>query len=221
MIKDLIESGKIKAAIFDLDGTLIDSMAFWDKLFLGYIKNLDFGVGDGILSKVAFMTMDEIAETISRMCPNINKDGKSIKAEWINAAYDAYKNKIPLKVGAYEFVKKLKANNIKIAVSTSCPRPLATASLEKNNILHMCDELVFSDEIGVNKESPDVYLKALEKLGASVDEAVLFEDLKVALNTAKSIKLKTVIIEDVASLCDREYFVENADMYIKDYTELL
>lgn len=211
---------KIKAAIFDLDGTLADSMRVWDNLLINFLKRYGYETPPDILREVAFMTMVQSSEYICRKFA-LPINPSEILQEWIDMVHECYAKEVPLKAGAKEFLTQLKANGVKIALATSCDSSLAVPCLKNNGIFDIIDVITYSDEVGCGKQSPEIYLECLRRLCCEAKDAVLFEDILVGMKAAQSIGLKTIIVEDKSAEADRELLKQGADRYILDFTELL
>ncbi len=211
----------IKAVIFDLDGTLIDSMWVWDTLLEQVLKKHGFTAPESMIRKVAHMTLTQSSEYVLKEFPHFPMTPKEIREEWKSMVFDSYASKIKLKRGAKEFIEYLKQNDIKIGIATACEKNLLTACLKNNGIYDMIDVFTYADEVGEGKQSPKVFLECLRRLDCDVKDAVLFEDILVALDTAKKIGLKTIIVEDDRAKPDRAELKKKADRYILDFIELL
>lgn len=211
----------IKAAIFDLDGTLIDSMGIWRRLLPEFLKERGLVAPDDMLQRVAFMTLTQSSEYVASHFSQLSMSGKQIKDIWTSTVYEEYSKKIKLKAGAMPFLKKLKDHNIKIAVATACSKKLAEVCLKNNDVLPLIDVITYAEDVGCGKDSPKVYLECLKQLDCKPQDAVLFEDIPMAIKTAGSIGLKTIIIEDKSASAYREELKRTAYKYILDFTELL
>ncbi len=211
----------IKAAIFDLDGTLIDSMGIWKRLLPEFLKQRGLTAPDDMLQRVAFMTLTQSSEYVASHFSQLSLTGEQIKEIWTNTVYEEYSKKIKLKSGAMPFLKKLKEHNIKIAVATACSKQLAEAALKNNGVFHLLDVITYAEDIGCGKDSPEVYLECLKQLECKPQDAILFEDILMAIETAGSIGLKTIIIEDESAAAHRDELKRTAYKYILDFNELL
>lgn len=216
-----IFNGNYNGAIFDLDGTLINSMWVWENILSDFIDKSGLCADPDLVNQVSYMNLTQSSQYVCALFPELNMTSQEIRQTWIDTALYHYENSIKLKDGAFDFLRKLKENGVKIAIGTSCPKELATACMKSNGIYDMIDFFAFTEEMGTNKGDPDFFITVLEKIGSSPQKAMLFEDIKIALKTAESIGLKTVIIEDESSAPDKEYLIKNAYRYIGDFKELL
>lgn len=208
-----------KAAIFDMDGTLIDSMYVWEKIDMDYLKMKGLCVPSDLRENIEHLSFIECACYFKKRF-NLTDSVEKIMDDWNNMAYFEYSNKVELKPGAAEFLKRLKLAGIKVGLATSNCTLLLEAALKNNKVYDYFDEITQSDEVGKSKENPDIYLLAAKKLGVNPDECVVFEDILPAVKGAKKAGMKVVGVYDKSS---DEYSTEiekNADMFIYKYAEL-
>lgn len=210
----------IKAAIFDLDGTLVDSMWVWEQIDIDYLANKGHSVPNNLKDKINHLSFIQVAEYFKKTF-NIEQSPEQIITEWNSMALDFYLNKVMLKSGALKFLQKLKENNIKIGLATSNSKPLLEATLKSNGIYHMFDSITTTDEVDKGKNNPDVYLLAASKLNVSPTDCVVFEDIVQAVKGAKLANMKVVAVFDKSAEYQKEDLIKLADKYIIDYTELL
>jgi HAD superfamily hydrolase (TIGR01509 family) len=209
----------IKAAIFDLDGTLIDSMWVWGKIDEDYFKNRNMDLPENLKSQIEHLSFDETAAYFKSNF-GISDTIEEIKKEWVDSAYVEYLNNVRLKPGVVEFLSLLKTLNIKIGLATSNNKPLLEAGLQANGIYHYFDSITLTDEVSRGKNFPDVYLLAAERLGVKPEECIVFEDILPAIKGAKAAGMKVVGVYDDFSKEQREDIVSHADKYIIEYHEL-
>ena len=210
----------IKAAIFDLDGTLIDSMGLWNSIDVNYLKKFNLAVPERLQDDICHLNFQETA-TYFKDRFNIPDSLDKIMADWHNMAYDAYCTSIKLKKGVVEFLQFLKDSNIKIALATSNSNDLLEASLKANKIYDFFDAITTTSEVERNKEFPDVYLLAAEKLSVAPENCLVFEDLPTAIKGAKKGNMKVVGIYDAWNEDQWSLIKSLSDYSIKDYRELL
>ena len=210
----------IKAAIFDLDGTLIDSMALWNSIDVNYLKKFNLAVPERLQDDICHLNFQETAAYFKDRF-NIPDSLDKIMADWHNMAYDAYCTSIKLKKGVVEFLQFLKDSNIKIALATSNSNDLLEASLKANKIYDFFDAITTTSEVERNKEFPDVYLLAAKKLSVAPESCMVFEDLPTAIKGAKKGNMKVVGIYDAWNEDQWSLIKSLSDYSIKDYRELL
>lgn len=210
----------MKAAIFDLDGTLIDSMWVWEQIDKDYLESIGHPVPPNLKDDITHLSLSQTAVYFKKRF-NIKDSIDSIISTWSNMAYYQYANNIHLKKGAFEFLSHLKASNIKIGLATSNSIDLLTAVLKNNEIYDFFDTITVSDEVKVGKDNPDIYLLSAKKLGVSPSECIVFEDIPAAVSGAKKANMKVVAILDEYEKNSHPLLKEMADRYIYDYFELL
>ncbi|MEA4816638.1 MAG: HAD family phosphatase [Lachnospiraceae bacterium] len=206
----------IKGVIFDLDGTLIDSMWIWskvdDELLLKYGCSIDTDYKNTIMS----MTFHQgLAYIIKRY--GLNKSVAELAEELIEMAYFEYANNTRLKKGAVDFLAGLKARGVKLAMATSSARKMCEAVLNNNNIFRFFEAIVYSDEVGKNKTNPDIYLKAAELIRVSPSDCAVFEDVPFALSGIKAAGMKSIGVYDKYSAEYEEEMKKNYSEYIYEF----
>jgi len=209
----------IKAVIFDLDGTLIDSMWVWGKIDEDYFKNRNMVLPSNLKSQIEHLSFDDTAQYFKTNF-GILDTIEEIKKEWTDFAYVEYLNNVKLKPGVVEFLSLLKTLNIKIGLATSSSTALLEAVLQANGIYHFFDSITLTDEVSRGKSFPDVYLLAAEKLGVTPAECIVFEDILPAVKGAKAAGMKVIGVYDDFSKLDRDDIINHADMYIIEYHEI-
>ena len=209
----------IKAAIFDLDSTLIDSMWVWGKIDEDYFRSRNMDSPKNLKSQIEHLSFDEAAAYFKSTL-NISDTIEEIQKEWTDFAYVEYLNNVKLKPGVVEFLSLLKASNIKIGLATSNSKPLLEAVLKANCIYHYFDCITLTSEVSRGKNFPDVYLLAAEKLGVKPEECIVFEDILPAVKGAKATGMKVVGVYDDFSKEQSEDIINHADMYIIEYNGL-
>lgn len=186
--------GKIKGAIFDLDGTLFDSLWVWGEIDFRFLHSRGIEVPPDYAMAVSTMNFNRCAEyTIERF--GLNESPDALMSEWLDMAMEIYANEIGLKKGASKLLSLLKSNGIKLAVATSSDKKLYLPALKNNHIYEFFDYIADTSDIR-GKDFPDVYLKAAKGLGLEPSECVVFEDLPTAIVSAKKGGFTTVGVFD-------------------------
>lgn len=226
---DLFEEGSgFKGGIFDLDGTLLDSVGMWAKIDHDFLGKRGFEVPDDYIISIGHLKFHEIAEyTIERF--GLTETPEEVIAEWREMARTEYKENVVLKPGAREYLLALKARGIKLAVATALEQELYEIALKRNEIYDLFDAFTNIYEINGQKGTPDVYVKAAEKMGLTVDECVVFEDIIIGAKGAKAAESEmpgrdgfTVVgVYNKESRKNAPQLLEICDYFIHDFKDLI
>lgn len=190
---------KIKAAIFDMDGTLVDSLMLWNVLWsrLGreFLNDESFVPSVEDDKKVRTLTLKEAMALIHKNY-GIGASGEEL-LEIANALItDFYQNDVKLKDGVKEFLETMKKRGVKMCVASATAPELVEMAMEHCGIKHYFTKLFSCSEIGKGKEEPDIFMMAAEFLGEDIANTCVFEDSLVAISTAHAIGMQTVGIYD-------------------------
>ncbi|GAA0117592.1 HAD family hydrolase [Clostridium senegalense] len=210
----------IKAAIFDMDGTIVDSMWVWDKIDIDYLGDHKLEKPENLKDDIAHLSYNEVAIYFKDKF-ELPYTVEEIKKHWNDMAYTEYETNVKLKCGVEEFFKILKENNIKIALATSNSTSLLEACLKANDIYEYFDVITTTNEVSRGKDFPDVYLLTAERLGVKPEECLVFEDILPAVKGAKAANMKVVGVHDEHSLKDHEEMKKLVDIFIAEYNELI
>ena len=207
----------IKGAIFDLDGTLLDSMFIWDTIGEEYLRSLGKEPHEDLKETFMTLTLEEAAEYY-REHYGVTLSVKEI-VDGVNAMVEqTYRTKVTLKPGISEYLAWLKENGVRMCVATVTDRYLVEETLERLGVRHYFSEIFTCAEVGFGKDKPIIYQKALEHLGTEKSDTYVFEDMPFALNTAKTDGFPTVGIYDRHE-AHQDELKELADYYIFDFTD--
>ncbi len=211
---------KFKGVIFDLDGTLFDSMGIWKEVDIAFFKNHGMRMPSDYQDKIKDMHFKTMAiYTKERF--HLRSSVESIMDEWCDLCFDKYANDVPLKKGVKEFLELLKENNIKIAFATANTTELSEVCLKNNGIFEYFNTGAYLHETETDKSDPDVYFLACERLGLSPDECIVFEDLLAGIKGAVKGGFTVCGVYDKHSRRDTENIKRIADYYINSFEELL
>ena len=210
----------IKGAIFDLDGTLVDSMWVWAQIDIDYLKTKGHLAPSDLKDDIVHLSFSQTAAYFKERF-KINDSIDTILTDWHNMAFDHYSNNVKLKAGVKKFLKKLKDRKIKIALATSNSVPLLEACLKNNEIYDYFDSITTTDEVSRGKNYPDVYLLAASKINVTPENCLVFEDILPAVKGAKAANMKVIAVRDDDSLDSKELLNKYADKYIESFNELL
>ena len=204
--------------MFDMDGTLADSMWLWDNFLGTFLEK--YKKKEDVQSKIKFDTLPlrESAEYVTKRY-GLPLSGEETFREWTAEIRCKYRGELGLKQGAFRYLHYLKEHGKKIALVTANHRELAEGFLEHHDMLSLFDVLVCGDQMEMDKSDPEYYRYALRCLGGAAEHTVLFEDTYAALKTAGKVPVDTVIVEDYSARQDRDALVEKADLYIRDFED--
>ena len=208
----------IKGAIFDMDGTLVDSLMLWDiiwKKFGDYFcKDGIFEPSDADNKAVRTMTLKDAMDYI-HMQYNIGKSGDELLETANEIIIGFYSEKVMLKEGVAEFLEYLNNNGVKMCIASATDTELIKIAIKHCNIENYFTDIISCAEIGKGKDKPDIYLKALECLGTSLDETYVFEDSHIAICTSGKLGIKTVGIYDKYN-CGQDEIKKDSTIYVGD-----
>jgi len=211
---------KFKAVIFDLDGTLIDSMGIWSQVDHDFLGKRNIPVPDDLFDDIEVgNSYVEVAEHFKQKF-NLSESAEEIMNEWTEMVAWHYQHDIPLKAGAKEFITSLNKNNIKIGVGTSNIHRLTETVLSANYVWHYVDAVVDGQENLRGKPFPDIFLRVAEKLGVQPGKCLVIEDVIAGVTAAKNAGMTSFAIEDDYSLKDKDRILEYVDFYARDFHEI-
>lgn len=211
---------QIKGAIFDLDGTLLDSTWVWHQIDVDFLGSRGFEVPPDYVEAITPMEFREVAVyTIERF--HLSEEPEAVMAEWNQMAKEAYAEKILMKPGTKELLQELKRRGIRLGVATSNISDLFLPCLKRNGIYEYFDAFTECSEVGKSKKFPDIYIQAVEKLHCRPEECLVFEDITEALQTAKKAGFITVCAKDAAWEYNEEELEKTADFTLEQISDAL
>ena len=205
----------IKGAIFDFDGTLVNSMFIWDTFGEDYLRTLGKEPKENLTETFKTFTLEQAAEYY-REHYGVELSVSEIVDDVNEMVADTYRSKVMLKDGVREFLETLKSQGVKMCVATVTDRPIVEDVLVRLGIRDFFDGILTCAEVGYNKETPHIYRAALEALGTKKEETVVFEDALHALMTAKKDSFTVAAVYDKHEPRQIEMRAV-ADYYISDY----
>ena len=209
-----------RGMLFDLDGTLIDSMWMWKAIDIEYLGRYGIELPDGLQRKIEGMSFSETAVYFKENF-QIPDSLEVIKDTWNQMAYDKYKNEVPLKEGVLDFLKYCKKQGFKTAICTSNSRELASVCLSSLGIDQYIDLLVTACDVNKGKPSPDIYLTAAQKLSLCPEECLVFEDIVKGLQAGISAGMDTCAVADKYSEETEAEKRKHARYYVRSFDEII
>lgn len=214
---------KFDAVLFDLDGTLIDSMWLWHAIDIEYLNRFGLTPPKDLAKAIEGMSYNETAIYFKERF-NISDSIEKIKSDWDEMSHDMYCTRVNLKSGVKKILDYLKNMEIKIAIGTSNSYSLASDVLKALNIAEYFDTIVTSGMVGKGKPNPDVYLEAARQLNVMPNNCIVFEDVVQGILAGKNAGMTVVGVYDEASkdTTDKkkqlaDYYVESIDEFIENY----
>lgn len=212
-------NANVRAVIFDLDGTLVDSMWIWKDIDIAYLDKHNLPLPQDLQKSIEGMSFTETAQYFKTRFSLVDSVD-TIKAEWVSMAQDYYSNRIDLKRGAREFVEKLNEKGIPVGIGTSNSRELALMVLQRHRLEMKVSELVTSCEVPKGKPAPDVFLKVAEQLGVDPAQCLVFEDTYAGVAAARAAGMQVIAVRDAFSEEWAHEIEPLVQYYISDFAEL-
>lgn len=204
--------------IFDMDGTLLDSMGVWEQVDIDFFAERGIELPPDYGAAVVAMPFDQIAQyTIDRF--KLPDTAAQIMDEWNSMVRYAYTHTVKVKPHAVEYLHALKESGVGLAVATSLPPSLRDPALEHAGIGDLFDVLCSTDDVANGKESADIYLLAASKLGVSARHSVVFEDILTGIRSAKAAGMRAWGVYDESSAQDWRQISALADGAITDFSQ--
>lgn len=210
----------IKAVIFDLDGSLVDSMWMWRAIDIEYLGRFGIPLPEDLQSRIEGMSFSETAVYFKEHFP-IPDSIDQIKEDWNRMAWDKYANEVPLKPGIPEFLERCREEGIKLGIATSNSRQLVENIAKVHNLRNYFSCIMTGCDVAHGKPSPDIYLAAAEGLDCPPSKCLVFEDIIPGIQAGKAAGMRVCAVEDAYSVNDRERKKALADYYISDYYAIL
>lgn len=184
-----------RGAIFDADGTLLDSMHVWRNLGELYLKRRHIEPEEGLSTKLWPLSYEQGCEYL-RSHYGLHESVSEIQREISAMIEDFYRNEAELKPGVREFLRVLAERNIPMVIATAGDKDLLNAALIRNGIAEYFCGVFTCSELGTDKHNPKIFLACADFLRLSPSEVAVFEDSSFAIRTAEEAGFITFMIED-------------------------
>lgn len=210
-----------KAVIFDMDGSLVDSMWIWPEVDRIYMDKYGLTEPETFHKDIEGMSYTETAQYFVDTFDTLNRTVEQVKEEWRDMTIELYATKVFPKPGAMEFLDRMKKQGILLGIATSNNREIADAALNARGLMEYFDSVRTSCEVAAGKPASDVYLKVAEDLHVMPDECLVFEDIPNGILAGKNAGMEVCAVDDPFSRPDESEKKRLADYFIRDFYEIL
>lgn len=217
----MIDYNRIDVAIFDLDGTLIDSMWMWYRIDEEFLGQFGCPVPEDLQKSIEGMSFTETAEYFKKRFTFLPYSVEQLKTIWNQMAYEKYAHEVTTKPGLMEYLKFLKEKGIKTGIATSNSRELAETALRSLGIMPYFDSIRTSCEVEHGKPAPDIYLLVAKDLDAKPENCLVFEDVPAGLMAGNSAGMYTCAVADAFSAHMETEKRNLSKLWVNDYSELI
>ena len=206
-------------AIFDMDGTLVDSMKQWREVGKIYLKKIGIEPTRELLKIIRTKSYEEVSQILNERF-GLNLTGESLENEFFRIMKYSYHMEVVEKMGIMEYLQYLKEMNVHMCVATGTCQELTCYILEKLGLKEFFDFIITCPEVGKDKRSPLIFEKALERIGGNKTNTIIFEDSLTAIKTATEVGFKVIGIYDEVSAKDKRQICKLTNQYIYSWEEL-
>ncbi len=209
---------RIRGAIFDVDGTLLDSMFIWDTIGETYLRSIGYEPREKLNEVFKNMSLFQAARYYR------TEYGVTLSIDEIMNGVNAmleryYRFEVPLKPGVAELLERLRQNGVRLCIATATDRHLVEAALDRCGVLSCFGEIFTCNEVGHGKDEPDIFEAALRFLGTRREETLVFDDALYAVRTAKEAGFPVAAVYDSHEK-NQEGLRALADFYIEDFSQV-
>jgi len=206
----------ISGAIFDVDGTLLDSMSVWDTIGSDYLRSIGYAPREGLDRALQAMSLRQAAEHFRREYGAAQSVAEI--EDGVNAMLGRfYRERAALKPGAGGFVRALSGQGVRLCIATATDRALVEAALSRCGILGCFEHVLTCAAVGRGKDEPHIYREALASIGGERRSTVVFEDALHAARTAKADGFAVAAVYDGHEERQEELRAL-ADVYLTDFS---
>ena len=209
-----------KGAIFDMDGTLMDSMWIWRDIDIEYLGRFGIALPEDLQAKIEGLSFAETA-VYFREHFGITDSLEKIQSDWNDMAIDFYRHRIGMKRGARELLTQMKERGMKIGIATSNSVELTEECLAANGVADLFDTVRTSRDTPRGKPFPDIYLSVADEWGIAPEDLIVFEDIPNGAIAGKREGMEVIAVADDYALPRREELIRIADHFIADFTQIL
>ena len=212
------EGKPMKGLIFDLDGTLLDSMPAWNRLLDDMLRSKGITPPADLLERTKTLGLENATGMILQEF-GLDDDPNQVYQQFQKEMEYQYCNAIPLKPGVQEFLDSVKGK-LPMAVATATSRTLVEQVLAHHKLTDYFQCITTVAEVGIGKHDPKVFLVTSEKMGLSAKDCIVFEDSLKAIQSANRAGFRTVAIYEAGNGNEQAALQAEADYYMYDFCHM-
>lgn len=212
--------GMLEAVIFDLDGSMVDSMWMWKSIDMEYLGRFGITPPDDLQECIGGMSFSETALYFKDRFGLVD-DVDTIKADWNRMAWDKYACEVPVKEGVLDVLKYCKAHGIRMGIATSNSRELVENVVKVHHLDHYFGCILTGCDVEKGKPAPDIYLAVADSLSVSPENCLVFEDIIEGIQAGKAAGMRVCAVYDQYSAYQDEDKRALADYYTYHFKELI
>ena len=211
---------RLQSAIFDMDGTLVDSMPTWRNAAANVLRSMGIEPAPDIHSHISDLTVFDGAKYCVEAY-HLDMTVQQFIQRVDDLMEDFYRNEVELKPGAKKFLSLLKMEGVWMYVATNTDRHLVEIALKRTGIADYFRGILTCGEVGIGKkESPEIYERALRRLRSTKKDTVVFEDALFAIRTAKAAGFRVCAVYDDFEKNSQDEIRALSDYYIRSFEEM-
>lgn len=210
----------IDAIIFDVDGTIADSMWMWKQIDIEYLDRFGIPLPADLQKNIEGMSFRETAHYFKEHF-KIQDSIEQMMSDWNEMAAQKYRYEIPLKAGVLNFLEKCRTKGILLGIATSNSAELLGYLLEAHELESFFDVIITGSDGLKGKPAPDMYLEAAKRLSVDASKCLVFEDIIPGILAGKRAGMKVCAIDDAYSRDVLAKKKEEADFFIESFEEIL
>lgn len=208
-----------KGVIFDLDGTLLDSMHVWKQIDIDFLAKRGIKVPDDYMDAISHLgAYDTALYTINRF--NLTDSPEALIKEWVDMATHMYPS-VTLKKGVSEYIEYLKKHGIKAAIATATEPEIASSAISGRSFADYISCIVTISDVSRGKGYPDIYLKCASELKLKPEECIVFEDILTGIKAAKKGGFRVIAMYEKCSKANADEIEKISDGFIYDFREMI
>lgn len=210
-----------KAVIFDMDGSLVDSMWVWLEVDRIYMEKHRITEPETFHKDIEGMSYVETAQYFVDTFQTLDRTREEVMQDWRDLAVELYATKVFPKPGAVEFLDEMRKRGVLLGIATSNDRQIAQAALDAQGLNEYFASVCTASEVTAGKPAPDMYLKVAGDLGVDPAECLVFEDIPNGILAGKNAGMEVCAVDDDFSRQDEQEKKRLADYYIHDFYEIM